>query len=448
MAMALSLAARGQGTELTGGEHLDPGTGYAGPAVFRTEFVSYDVREYAEKDDLARNQYYKALEFSTVSAAGGGNAYRTEIDLPVSWLEREVFIQVQGLQGLYLYVNGRRAGYAEDASVPVQFDLSAYLTTGRNSIEVTPAAGTGAKLEENLDPGRFVFGAFLFSQPKLRIHDYVMRFEPDPESGRFGFLDILFTLANDYNYEETITVGYDIYSPQGKLLYYDFRQITLAGGTRDTLRFREPIWRANDNVWSVGNPVLHYGQLTVKRDTRMIEYIPYRIGYDMATLSEGKILRQGEAMGMAPVRYNAAATKNVTSGEVAALKKQGYNTLCPDYPQPMWFYGLCDELGLYVVEQANVNTSAGAGDRRIGGTPANDPAWLGSFEARMRAMYERTKNHTCILMHSLGNDAGNGYNMYHSYLMLKRLDPQATVIYNGAAGEWNSDMAPLGIAGR
>lgn len=418
----------------------NPGVGYYGPVVLRTEFVSYDIREQSEKGDLAKNQYYLPLEFSGVMSRSS-ECYSQQVDIPYAWLDRQLFIQIEGMQGYYLYVNGRKVAYGEDSRTPVQFDISAFVTDGANTIEVEPVGATGARLDYTGAP-QPEFKAFLFSQPKIRIEDFEIVFEPDSTGGH-GIFDLKIALANSYNYRETVTVGYDIYSPQGKLLYYDFKDIALDGQARDTLSFSEHVWRANDNFWSAAKSGLHYGQLSVKRGARMVEYIPFRVGYGRTELVDGKILRNGKAIEIKAAQYNAAASRKETATRVAALKKEGVNTLCPDYPQPMWFYEVCDELGMYVIDRANIHSTHRVDDRRVGGALSNDPQWLGAFETRTAAAFERTKNNSCVIARSLGGDVGNGFNMYRSYQLLKRLDPQGAVVYNDARGEWNTDLEPI-----
>jgi beta-galactosidase len=113
----------------------------------------------------------------------------------------------------------------------------------------------------------------------------------------------------------------------------------------------------------------------------------------------------------------------------------------PDSPQPIWFYDICDALGIYVIERANINPTSESENRKVGGTPSNDPALVGEYLSRVKAMYYRTRNHSCIIAYALGGEkAGNGYNMYKAYEWLKSVEKQRAVICPSADGEWNSDL--------
>ena len=102
--------------------------------------------------------------------------------------------------------------------------------------------------------------------------------------------------------------------------------------------------------------------------------------------------------------------------------------------------GLCDELGLYVIDRANINAPDRRDDRRVGGTPSNDPALADEYLERVKAMYYRSRNHTCVVAFALGGESGNGYNMYKAYEWLKSVEKSRPVIYTDADGEWNSDL--------
>ena len=161
----------------------------------------------------------------------------------------------------------------------------------------------------------------------------------------------------------------------------------------------------------------------------------------MTEVRDGKVYRFDKELQLKRKKhFNALADAKTTAAAVAQLKKEGYNTVCPDYPQPKWFYDVCDKAGVYVIDRANINSVAGD-DRKVGGTPSNDPALKDEYLRRVKAMYYRSRNHSCVIGFSLGGDmSGNGYNMYKAYQWLKSVEKSRPVIYEGAAGEWNSDL--------
>lgn len=438
-----SVSAQRFGTFFDLEEFENPGIGVKGNSEFRTEFISYNIREIAEKGLLNKNEHYYPLDMEEKTYPDGYSAFIEDVDIPYMWLDRDLFIQVSGIPSYYVQIGNKVVGYGEDSRTPIQFNISDHVVDGVNTIAVVAAGGTGRLLESASDKPAPELDVILFSQPKLRIEDYRVTFYPDPTNDH-GILEFHIAVSNSYNSDETITVGYDIYSPQDKLQYYDFSEVTLKGQGRDTVRFRERIYKTNPEFWTPDNPKLYHGMLTVKKEKRMLEYIPYKIGFGKTDHKDGSITRNGNPVSIKAVRYNVGDDNRKTvSDNITAFKRHGYNTICTDYPQPIWFYDVCDAVGIYVIDQANINFDKGINNRNVGGTYSNDPKWLGSFITRNESAYHRVRNRTCVIGWSIGGMVGNGNNMYETYLSMKYTDLRRAVIFNDAAGEWNTDMRTI-----
>jgi hypothetical protein len=154
----------------------------------------------------------------------------------------------------------------------------------------------------------------------------------------------------------------------------------------------------------------------------------------------GEITAFGKALTLKKEVYNAAADRATTEREIKALKQRGINCLTPDYPQPRWFYDICDRVGIYVIDCAAVASPSTADSRALGGTPANAPELMDEYLRRVETMYHRAQNHVCIIAFSLGKKAGNGYNLYKAYELLKSKGDSRAIIYEDADGEWNTDV--------
>jgi beta-galactosidase len=184
--------------------------------------------------------------------------------------------------------------------------------------------------------------------------------------------------------------------------------------------------------------------LYIKRNGMLWEYIPLKVGFGRTEYRDGKLYRfDKELVLKKKEHFNAKADRAQTLREVEALKKQGINTLCPDYPQPKWFYDMCDKAGMFVIDCANINSPTNSSNRAIGGTPANDPKLVDEYLQRVKSMYYRSRNHSCVIAFSLGGESGNGYNMYKAYEWIKSVEKRRPVFYVGAEGEWNTDMTEL-----
>lgn len=411
-----------------------------GAAPHRAEFISFDIREVAEVHDRSRASFFLPLEMFSTSE-NGNLVYKTVVDIPYKWLDRDIFFHLEGLPEFSIRVNDRYAGKTTDSKTPAEFMISPFVSDGLNTITIVPEdEGVGALMEAQIGTRPAIRTAYTYSQPKVRLENVIITARPD-SIWKDGSLNIVAALSNSYNDTENISVGYDIYTPQGKLVYYDLRDLTLEPMARDTMVFDEAIWvKIKENLWSPQTPNIFKVMVYVKHGRRIVEYIPFYVGFTETEYREDAIYRNGAKIDIRAARYNASDDSKSTSDEVLKLKAHGINTIYVDYPQPFWFYDLCDNVGMYVVDRANINCPSDNGNLDIDGTASNDPRLVNFFTERADAMYERNRNHACIVAWSLGADCGNGYNMYKAYQLLKSKGDPRPVVYVGAYGEWNSDI--------
>ena len=281
---------------------------------------------------------------------------------------------------------------------------------------------------------------YIFAQRRLGVYDFNVRLVPDSLE-RFAELRLDVLVDNSFSSDEVIEVGYDIYAPDGKLMEYSVNDLALEKFTRDTLSFKPYIYHSNPNRWSPANPKLYDLTLYVKRSGILWEYIPLKVGFAQYGYTEdGAITAFGKPLTLKKEVYNAAADRATTEREIKALKQRGINCLMPDYPQPRWFYDICDRVGIYVIDCAAVASPSCADNRALGGTPANAPELVDEYLRRVETMYHRAQNHVSIIAFSLGKRAGNGYNLYKAYELLKSKGDSRAIIYEDADGEWNTDV--------
>ncbi len=472
----------------------DPAYASFGKSTPRYEFISYAVRSQAEQRDLDKNEHYLPLEGqwrvakSTLAEGGqagfyrprfsvadwdqtpvpnlrratGGPAlegltppalpgeiplvqYRAEIDVPYLWLDRDVYLHIEGVGGAYtLYVNDEKVGYSNDSRTPAEYNLSEALTDGLNSIGIEVYGYSAGSWMETLIPslapgtlGRI----YLYSQPKLCIRDFVITTQVD-EAGHNGIFWITAVMSNSYRSDEKITLGYDVYAPNGgQLLTYNLKEVEVPGFGYDTIICKEYIYARFRKMWSPESPALYDVMLYTRRDGRITEYIPFKVGFNRVTLRDGTLHSNGKEVKITAADYDAAYDSKTTEQQLRKLKAHGVNTICVSYPQPRWFYELCDRIGFYVVDQANNNPGYRPDDRNVGGSLSNAREYLPQFLDRAATMQGRSKAYTSILALSMGGQAGNGYNFYKTYQWLKAADSIHPIVYRDVQGEWNADAA-------
>lgn len=416
--------------------------------VYRTEFSVFDLREAALKNDHSRTERHIRFAPKVMEAVGKVEVVGQKIDLPTALSDFNVYIHIQNTIKAYdLVVNEQLVASVEDSYTPADFLLSPYLRQGSNEILLLLRRSEAIELNEGGQSNLVeqFRGSYIFAQHRKHIYDYDARIVRS-EGGKTLGLELDIVVRNDFNFEEIVQVGYDIYSPDNKLIDYAVREVPVAGRSIDTLRIRTSLGEESRYLWSSANPRLYRLTLYTKRDGKPREYISFRVGAGESSFKDGKLLRNGKEIAIKSARYNARTTYAEALAAIKALKAKGVNTLLPDNPQPEWFYDICDGLGMYVVERANINPVEESENRKIGGTPSNNPELVGEYIARVKAMYYRTRNHSCIMAYALGGDkAGNGYNMYKAYQWLKSVEKQRAVICTSADGEWNTDISADGF---
>jgi beta-galactosidase len=414
--------------------------------ISRTEFLCYDKRNDAKSDIRINNDKYIALR-PTLQFEGEGSVravYEQDIEVPASWNDYHTYLHTESVGGDYtIFINGTQITPAIDRYTPTEMYISPYLDQGKNvvAIVVVDEPYMAAIAEGLSQPECKQFdNCYIFAQRRLGIYDFNIRLVPDSLE-RFAELQLDVVADNAFSTVEVIEVGYDFYAPDGKLMEYSVNDLSMEGFTRDTMHFKPYIYHSNLNRWSPANPKLYDLTLYVKRSGILWEYIPLKVGFaEYGYTEDGAITAFGKPLTLKKEVYNAAADVTTTEREIKALKQRGINCLTPDYPQPRWFYDICDRVGIYVIDCAAVASPSWADDRSLGGTPANAPELVDEYLRRVETMYHRAQNHVCIIAFSLGKKAGNGYNLYKAYELLKSKGDSRAIIYEDADGEWNTDL--------
>ncbi len=412
-----------------------------GRRLFRTPFVSYDIRTDAQADRRHASQMYAPV---LLSAAGDG-VYSGILTVPENWLDRRIILHIEPNAGaMRIYVNGSETFTASDSRSGAEIDITDAVGFGTNSIVAEMADLPESRIMEHNLKSAYSTAAdrlWVSAQPIISIYDYSVAAVRDT-TGRDGVLSLEIAVRNGFRTEETFNVGYDIYTPDGKLRNYNITEISVPRLSTDTVRFTEAVWSAGKWLWSADRPNLYKVMLYIKYGGKVIEYLPLTVGFADIDFSEQGLLVNGQKTAVSAVRYNAPSQTDAEQ-KMLAFKRRGINTICVDYPQPSWFYRMCDRKGFYVIDCAAIHADAKNGDRGTDGSAANNPEYLNEFLDRTRSMYSRNRNHRCVIGWSLGSDSGNGYNMYKAYMQMKSADSVRPVTYCGADGEWNSDIAPV-----
>ena len=414
--------------------------------INRSEFICYDKRDDAKRDIRSNNDKYIDIR-PTLQFEGEGSVravYEQEIEVPAAWNDYNAYLHTENIGASYaIFINGEQITAAIDRYTPTDLFISPYLDQGTNTVAIVivnePYMERIAEGLQQVERKQFE-NCYIFAQRRLAIYDFNVCMRPDSLE-RFAELHLDVVVDNSFSTEEVIEVGYDLYAPDGKLMEYSVNDVPMVGFSRDTMSVKPYIYHSNPNRWSPANPKLYDLTLYVKRSGILWEYIPLKVGFaEYGYNEDGQITAFGKPLTLKKERYNAAVDKATTEREIKAIKQRGINCLTPDYPQPQWFYDICDRVGIYVIDCAAISSPTDCENRAVGGTPANAPELVDEYLRRVDTMYHRAQNHVCIIAFSLGKKAGNGYNMYKAYELLKSKGDSRAIIYDDADGEWNTDL--------
>lgn len=389
--------------------------------------------------------------------------YRRDFEVPAGWDGRDVYLHIAGAKsGLYVYVNGQEVGYSEDSKNPAEFLVNKYLQPGKNVLTLKIfrwSTGSYLECQDFWRISGIERDVFLWSQPKVAVNDFRVISTLD-DTYKNGIFKLAVDIKNHTKEAKDITVSYELLDAKGQSIATADNKLWVGANDIKTVSFAKDL---NDiATWSAEHPNLYKLLMTVKEDGKVTEVIPYNVGFRRIEIKpidqiagNGKpytvLLFNGQPIKFKGVNIHEHnpltghyVTEELMRKDFEIMKKHNINSvrLC-HYPQDRKFYELCDEYGLYVYDEANVESHGMYYSLSKGGSLGNNPEWLLPHMDRTMNMYERNKNYPSVTIWSLGNEAGNGYNFYQTYLYVKNKDKELMnrpVNYERALWEWNTDM--------
>lgn len=373
--------------------------------------------------------------------------YRRVVDINDSWNGKQIVLHIGAAKSnLTVWVNGKYVGYGEDSKLPSEFNITPYLSKGRNLIVLRVMRWCDANYIEDQDMWRLsgiTRDCYLLARNASHIYDLHLQPLLDSTYTR-GTLQATLTLNHKMPAAGTVTV---IVSRQGRVVAQQTTAVT------DTMvQLQLPV--ASPALWTAETPNLYQTEVQL-RDAggTMLEVIPGTIGFRQIVIRNGQLLVNGQPVLIKGVNRHETnpQTGHVLSKEamlrdVQLMKQYNINAVrTSHYPNNEYWLELCDKYGLYVVDEANIESHGMGYD--ITQTMANRPTWAQAHLLRVQRMMERDKNHPSVIIWSMGNEAGNGYNFYSCYLWMKQRDSSRPIQYERAVAdyrqfkwEWNSDI--------
>lgn len=412
---------------------------------------------YPFKIDPPRVMGEPKVDYTTYKERNPVGQYRRSFQLPAGWEARgQTLLRFEGvMSAFYVWINGERVGYSQGSMEPSEFNITNYLHAGENQVALEVYRYSDGSYLEDQDFWRFGGihrSIHLLHTSDIRIRDYAVRTLPVSTD----YQDFILQIDPQFSVYRGMTgKGTTL---QGVLKDASGREIaTLKGDVEDILDLEHKAGRMNEwypqrgprklgrmsatikspKRWTAETPYLYKLHLTLlTAEGEVIEQVEQSVGFRSVEIRNGQLLVNG-----APVRFRGVnrhehdpRTARVMSEErmlqdILLMKQANINAVrTSHYPNVSRWYELCDSLGLYVMDEADIE------EHGLRGTLASTPDWHAAFLDRAVRMAERDKNHPSIVMWSMGNESGYGPNFAAISAWLHDFDPTRPVHYEGAQG--------------
>ncbi len=353
-------------------------------------------------------------------------SYRRNFTLPDDWQGRDVYLHFAGVKSaFYVWVNGNMVGYSQDSFTPAEFNISQYLQPGSNTLAVEVYRWSDGAYLELQDMWR-LSGIFrdveLIAMAPQHIRDFFIKTQLDDEYRNSRLtVDVLTNQAVPGGQLELYLQGYG-FSGDKPLLVLPVQ----SGQNSLGLDVAAP------QLWSAETPNLYTLVLALRdKQGELLDVVSRRIGFRQVEIRDGQLLVNGKAIYIKGVNRHEmdpdlgqAIRREQMEEDIRLLKQFNFNAVrTSHYPNHPDWYALCDEYGLYVLDEANLETH---GLRES--IPASKPEWKDAAIDRMSNMVLRDRNHPSIIIWSVGNEAGRGSNFLAMKQAALALDPGRPVI--------------------
>lgn len=349
-------------------------------------------------------------------------SYRREFSLPTNWTGQDVILHFGGVQSAaFVWVNGKKVGYSEGSMLPAEFDITKYLRQGKNNISVEVYRWCDGSYLECQDYWRLsgiYRSVYLMARPKERVFDFFAN------TG----------LENDYK-DGVLDLTVDhIGSPVVKAILFDADGKVIKAFQVEQGKAQIKI--QNVKAWSYETPYLYTLVLATEKNGKITEAISHRIGFKSYEIRESQLFVNGVSIKIKGVNRHETdpdrgrvPTEELMLKDILLMKRYNVNTVrTSHYPNDPRWYELCDEYGLLVMDEANVEShGAGYGKNSI----SRFKQWRKAHVDRNVRMVLRDRNHPSVFSWSIGNEAGPGENFLHARNAILKIDKTRPIHYEG-----------------
>ncbi|HKQ06473.1 MAG TPA: glycoside hydrolase family 2 TIM barrel-domain containing protein [Blastocatellia bacterium] len=407
---------------------------------------------YPFKRDAPRVTSEPPTRYTAYKERNPVGSYRRTFTVPADWQGRQVFLIFNGVNSaFYVWVNGKLVGYSQDSRLPAEFNVTRYLNAGENLLAVEVYRWCDGSYLEDQDFWR-MSGIFrnveLVSRAPLYLRDFYAQTALDP-AYRDATLNLNLKVRNVTNDNRVVSVETRLLDDKQNSVFAPVvTKANLAAQGEASLDIAQAV--KNPKKWSAETPNLYRLLLTLKDDRgKVIESIPFSIGFRSSEIKDGQLLFNGRPLiikGVNRHEFDPDLGQVVTAErmiqDIKLMKQSNINAVrtC-HYPNVAEWYALCDRYGLYVLDEANIESHGyGANEAQRISTGED---YTEAIVDRVRRTIERDKNHPSIFIFSLGNEAGVGRNFEAARNWVKTAHPELLISYEPGDSRHSDFLCPM-----
>lgn len=406
--------------------------------------------------------------------------YRRTFELPDNWQGREVYLRFESVSSaFFVWINGQFVGYSQGSMEPAEFRITDFLKrpslvvseTTANEIAIKVMKYSDGSYLEDQDMWRIAGihrDVYLYSTPKLHIRDFGVRTILDD-----NYKNAELVVHPELSYIKDSGINLEDFSVETELFDASGAPVAdtkVSNNVVDILNLDHKAKIMNERnpqrgyakwgwlsanvkapkLWSAEEPNLYTLKLRLVNNGKTIEEMQTKVGFRKVEISNGRLLVNGKQIRLRGVnrhemdpRTGHVISKERMLRDIRLMKQANINAVrtC-HYPDDPYWYSLCDSIGLYVLDEADIE------EHGLRGQLASDPSWLGAFIDRTQRMVIRDRNHPSVILWSLGNESGWGPNFAATAAWIHEFDPTRFVHYEGAQGDDNIDPKSVDIISR
>lgn len=375
-------------------------------------------------------------------------SYKHSFTIPRQWEGNEIFIHFGAVKSaFYIWINGQFVGYSEDSKTPAEWNITKFLKPGRNNLALEVyrwSDGTYLECQDMWRISGITRDVYLVTTPKTRIRDFFSLAQLD-NTYRNGILKLTVEIARHAPSSDSrdFSLTARLFDPEGKQILTRESPVRFDAPSGASLQFVDTI--SAPSPWSAEAPSLYTLALELRRGRDLQQVAGARVGFRTVEIRSGQLLVNAVPIDIKGTnRHEHDGTKaHVISEEVmlkdiALMKQHNINAVrTSHYPNDPRWYELCDQHGLYIVDEANIESHGmGYGEKSL----AKNPEFLEAHLDRTIRMVERDKNHPSVIIWSLGNEGGDGPNFAATYAWIHGRDTTRPVHYERTGEGPNTDI--------